>query len=558
MKSVYLLMLIVGALIASNVTLSYGLQATISDPLPAIPKLVTNYDGNISYENPTYGIRIDYPPDWQLSEPDETPSNGALTVARIYPVSSALESYATEAIPALSVSIVPLDLKVSISMDQAVTMELRVLRQLFSDLKVDSETREEIDGNLASRLTGSFTVFDQEVKLLQVMIMKGNKAYTLVFGAEPSTYNQLLPVVDKMISSFRVSDFVTYSSKVYGIKFNHPIGWDKIETSGLVGSSAPILTFLIPDQGISRSGSASEVYISIEQLASETVNMADVARLLDYQNQKGYHDFRSVSSNLANISGNPSYSSSFAYTVSRGEPVIMNVMQVLVLKGDKLYDIVYSTEANKYQAFLPDIRKLINSLELSTTNITKYYGESVSPSSERLESSNAYLTYNDHYFGIKVNYPQSWIHIPASGSEGVIAKFAPRGINLYTDPVGITMSIYPTSGRSIDDLIAKRLELYGKVYSDNYTINETKSIPLMGQKAKIVIYTTTDPIFGPVKTSSIFIKKYDRIYEVTFGSFPADFSKYYEVAIKMIGSLKITKPSPNSLPQEGVDTSPLI
>jgi hypothetical protein len=43
----------------------------------------------------------------------------------------------------------------------------------------------------------------------------------------------------------------------------------------------------------------------------------------------------------------------------------LDFMQILAIKGDKVYSILYSSEKTKYSTYLPIIEEMIDSLEVT-------------------------------------------------------------------------------------------------------------------------------------------------------------------------------------------------
>ena len=155
--------------------------------------------GLLSYENPTYGIKIQYPSNWMAS------TNQLPTYNSIIGFYSPLESL-SDVLPvefALSIT----TYTNNISLDEYTKITRTALEQQGMEISESSATT--LAGNPAHKIT--FLPGDQiaqnspvEFKFMQIFTIIGNKVYSLSYNAEASKFSTHLNTIQQMLDSVKI------------------------------------------------------------------------------------------------------------------------------------------------------------------------------------------------------------------------------------------------------------------------------------------------------------------------------------------------------------------
>jgi len=153
----------------------------------------------LSYENPTYGIKIQYPSNWMAS------TNQLPTYNSIIGFYSPLESLSDVLPVEFSLSITPYTN--NISLDEYTKITSTALEQQGMEI-TESETTT-LAGNPAHKIT--FSPGDQiaqnspiEFKFMQIFTTIGNKVYSLSYNAEASKFSTHLDTIQQMLNSLKI------------------------------------------------------------------------------------------------------------------------------------------------------------------------------------------------------------------------------------------------------------------------------------------------------------------------------------------------------------------
>jgi hypothetical protein len=155
------------------------------------------------YENPTYGINIQYPSNWRIDEGDVYADDYVTDIVSfIAPIRSDTEAYA----PSLSISIdnPPPNLKENLN---------EYLNRITNDyddiLKgfeiIESDTSSILAGKPAYKLVSTDEEDGIDYKSMEIGTIIGDKVYFVTYYAEEEQYSNYLPTVQKMISSLEIN-----------------------------------------------------------------------------------------------------------------------------------------------------------------------------------------------------------------------------------------------------------------------------------------------------------------------------------------------------------------
>ena len=153
----------------------------------------------LSYENPTYGITIQYPSNWMAS------TNQLPTYNSIIGFYSPLEGL-SDVLPvefALSIT----TYTNNISLDEYTKITRTALEQQGMEISESSATT--LAGNPAHKIT--FSPGDQiaqnspvEFNFMQIFTIIGNKVYSLSYNAEASKFSTHLNTIQQMLDSVKI------------------------------------------------------------------------------------------------------------------------------------------------------------------------------------------------------------------------------------------------------------------------------------------------------------------------------------------------------------------
>ena len=160
------------------------------DPAPPPP---SNY---LSYENPSYGLQINYPGSWRLEEVDSDASDNLNEIVQFYP----LAGYAN----LVDVGIVN-SAGFGITLDTYLQSITNSYRDVYGAISIDDSNMQAIlGGNPAYQLI--FSSNDGTIKAMETGTIIGDKVYYLRYITEPSRYSGYLPDVLNMIASLRLTE----------------------------------------------------------------------------------------------------------------------------------------------------------------------------------------------------------------------------------------------------------------------------------------------------------------------------------------------------------------
>src|SRR5215208_3275106 len=261
--------------------------------------------GFLTYEKPTYGMKIQYPTDWEKKEP--TPYQVVFRLPPQENTSGISSEY-------LLIMVDTLDPQENMTLDQLTREQIDSLKESFSDLTLnESESlATNLAGNPAYKVTFDHGSEEQQgnpdYKLIQIWTIKGDKVYYITYRAKLGRYSDnYLQTIQKMIDSFEISDFLLYENPALGIKIQYPTDWKKVEQADqyyLEGSiQYPTVSFLSPLENASERFNENFT-ISVENLPQNTTLYAYSNETIKAYKAKG---FDLIESNATNLAGNPAY-----------------------------------------------------------------------------------------------------------------------------------------------------------------------------------------------------------------------------------------------------------
>ena len=157
--------------------------------------------GYLTYENSMYGFGIQYPSNWEkidfgqaIEEDDRhvvvtflSPPEGTLDVFREYLV--------------IQVG----NLMFNRSLEQYVDTQINSLRDSLPDFGIVDSNATTVAGNRAHTIVYTFKVGEDEYKVTEFWIIKGDKLYYLKYSTESEKSDNHGSTIRKMIESFKIT-----------------------------------------------------------------------------------------------------------------------------------------------------------------------------------------------------------------------------------------------------------------------------------------------------------------------------------------------------------------
>ena len=176
-------------------------QAMVPQKVSAQPATNNNF---LTYNNPTYKIKMQYPADWTVS------TNTLQTYSGVVAFYSPLQSL-TDILPAeLSLSITTYSQ--GVSLDEYTKTTLAALDQ--QGIKVSDSNAFTLAGKPGHRILFSPPQPQPQnnnqgdpqvsISIMQAWTTIGNKVYLISYSAEESKFQKYLPTVEQMLSSLQI------------------------------------------------------------------------------------------------------------------------------------------------------------------------------------------------------------------------------------------------------------------------------------------------------------------------------------------------------------------
>jgi eukaryotic-like serine/threonine-protein kinase len=156
-----------------------------------------------TYENPAYGIQIQYPSTWIIYAGDMFSGDDAIDIVSFLgSVKSDTKAYA----PSLYISIIsPPSPDLNLNLNEYLTRITNDYKAKLKEFKViESNTNSILAGKPAYKLV--FTDEEDEIyyKTMDIGTIIGDKVYSLSYVAQREQYSDYLSTVQKMINSLKI------------------------------------------------------------------------------------------------------------------------------------------------------------------------------------------------------------------------------------------------------------------------------------------------------------------------------------------------------------------
>jgi PsbP-like protein len=175
-------------------------QTNISNSFPS-------YIGNVTlktYENPGFGLSIQYPSSWagmQLRADPFAQTNTSIVSIFEAPRENQSDSYRENLIINVQGPLEDI-----ISLDEYTQNSLNAFSTMSDTITVLESSPGTLSGFPAHELIYSSSLENLNLKKMQIFtIVNDNAAYVVTFGAEESQFNKYMPLIMKMVNSIRIN-----------------------------------------------------------------------------------------------------------------------------------------------------------------------------------------------------------------------------------------------------------------------------------------------------------------------------------------------------------------
>lgn len=157
--------------------------------------------GYLTYKNSRYGFEIQYPSNWekidfgQAIEEDDR----HIIVTFLSPPEDALDIFREYLVMQVG------NLTFNRSLEQYVDTQINSLRDSLPDFAIVESNATMVAGNRAHTIVYTFKVGEDEYKVTEFWIIKGDKLYYLKYSTESEKSDNHGSTIRKMIDSFRIT-----------------------------------------------------------------------------------------------------------------------------------------------------------------------------------------------------------------------------------------------------------------------------------------------------------------------------------------------------------------
>ncbi|MGC1135831.1 MAG: hypothetical protein WA941_23605 [Nitrososphaeraceae archaeon] len=523
----------------------------------------------LTYEDPDYGWKIQYPSDWQTEEEKEEGEGGSNSVSFVSPIESTSDRYPET----LIVSVYPFSQNLSLDEFSGQTFSVIASRTDFTLIQSDRTT---IGDNNNSAQIFVYTYSDPimgQTEAMNIETISGEKAYVIEYYAKPETYSQYLPIVQKMINSFELisnnnnnntdnsllsitnltqqqqqeqTDFLTYEDPDFGFTIKYPDDWVKEVYEDGAGFISPKKDFY------DRYGEYLDIFVysagsrEVPYFRSVNTPLLEVVREELRARQDAYNDFQLLSSNSTTLVNGtvPAEMLSFIYS----HPVVgqTKVTAIIAIKGENMYVLEYRAKPDQFSDSLPIAQQMIDSFSIlddiirgdSTTDV-------IAP---------GFLIYENPTYSVKIQHPSSWTIKENAPPNAFVDFISPpedaldryfESIELYFYPAG-NMSYFPTADTPLDDkFIQGEINFLNETFA-GFELLDSRPISLKGSNnsssSNIPVYMiefTQIDQNGLTRSLEVISKIGGSVYVLFYSAMPDKYSQYLPTIQKMIDSFQV-------------------
>ena len=172
-----------------------------------------------------------------------------------------------------------------------------------------------------------------------------------------------IPIMETNQKVHLSANYQTYSNQTYGIEISHPTDW-RIEESTDFNASE-IVRFIPPGE---ENSFVYKVYLSIDSygIAHDSSSISEELKtaISFYSNNSDFQNEFKIESQALDtntLDEYPAYTLIFSFNLDGKEH---KVMELGIKVGETVISIMYNAEAGRFDKYLPDIQKMMESFKL--------------------------------------------------------------------------------------------------------------------------------------------------------------------------------------------------
>ena len=352
------------------------------------------------------------------------------------------------------------------------------------------------------------------------------------------------------------SDFLTFVNDKEGVSIQYPSEWTEESFSNLTDDE--IVPIVVISPPISRDPNAN-TFLEIgydRSIQANNFSLDEYVRgvIQTQQSNSEISDFKVDSVKTDTIFANRS-----AYTIVSlrdADGISMKSFEVGTLIGEKLYYALFETEESKYNLFIPEVKKMVDSFELisdevasinENDKITEVETTQSGDASSDDNSNTSFLSYENSKYGIRIQYPSSWTYENVRSNSGdelvdIVYFYPPSDPASAFGSGNVTIGYYdhldenPTLEKFVDDHTEAYNSLGGLLGGK---MDGKTDAMLAGRQAYSLVTTTTeDGTDGKSIEVGTFVG--NKRHFIYFDAEKQDYNTLLPDVQKMIDSFEIT------------------
>jgi hypothetical protein len=450
------------AIIVTVVTLSNN---ALAQPIGTTTEFLT-------YENAREGINLEYPSDWTPIErsPGDDPT---FVIGFVSPRQSPTDQFAESF--AINIETVPEDM----ILQEYTEIGNQTIRTIFPDAQIITSTDDiTLSGEPAHVVTYSATLEDgTSGQITQVWTVTGSKAYVLTYIAESNEYQAFTEVVDRMISSFQITqqeeqqpqqeeEWLLYENATYGVSMLYPSTWIQQSSAEEYNGYIVVSDFFTPEEQV---GSFASVSIVIDNMP-QSMNIEAYLNegIASYMQEAAFRDFQVISSSTDNftLADMPAYSFEATYTDTEFGP--QHLLEVGTIIDNRGYFLQYFADSPVYQEYLPIVQETIESFRITQPAVVN---ESIAATTANNASD---------FESARQQFLSVWQQIPFNASFSTfIDRFSDQGYGIYTEHRSNVFTPYDTIVLYLEPVGFTHRPVLGEQGEQLYQINLTASLQII-------------------------------------------------------------------------------
>ena len=355
----------------------------------------------LTYQNSTYGVKINHPDNWDVVIPPGESS----AIAYFYPpYENDFDVVADFALVAYE------DLPAGTSLSEYTTSTIALLSSDDESFNLIASEESLVAGHLGHQLTYTFDSLEYgSMKSTLAWFIAGNRAFIVGITSEEVMYDKYISGYQKMLESFQITntstqdnpvspykigDLVSYDNPSQAFSISYPDNWIKTEPEQKETLfTGEIVTFVSPTND-------AFVTVSIESMLLKPMTAQEYTDITIQSLRNGVSLLKIEESTQAVFGGQPGHRLEYSglYTFLGDTAVNVKAIHVWsVLKDSRAYVLTYVALPESFDVYLPAAEKMIASTEIDAAEVP-----------ERISG-----TLNSEEMGFSIELPEGW-----AGGEG--------------------------------------------------------------------------------------------------------------------------------------------